>query len=271
MRLAFVGKGGAGKSTIVGTFARLLARTGREVVAVDSDPMPGLSYGLGLPVVESPIPDDAVIEKAEGEDGPRYRLRPGLDAVSAIESFAAVGADGVRLLSFGKTRGAWGDIARGQHAWSQILDELPRGRFDLIGDLPGGTRQPLYGWGKYADVIVIVVDPTPKSYATARRLATLRDSRWSYRHVVAVANRVLQSGDMAAVANATGLEVIGALPLDPRVAAADRLGVAPLDGASDGPFVAAVAALVERCILQFADPATELTTRLQNPPKEAVA
>ena len=271
MRLAFVGKGGAGKSTIVGTFARLLARTGTEVVAVDSDPMPGLSYALGLPVVERPIPDDAVVEKADDDVGPRYRLRPGLDATTAIEAYAAIGADGVRFLSYGKTQGNWGDIARGQHAWSQILDELPRGRFDLIGDLPGGTRQPLLGWGKFADVIVIVVDPTPRSYATARRLATLRDSRWSYRDVVAVANRVVDAGDMAAVGYATGLEVIGALPLDASVAAADRLGFAPLDGASGGPFVTAVAALVECCVQRFVETATELKPRPQNPPKEAVA
>ena len=267
MRVAFVGKGGAGKSTIVGTFARLLARQGHQVVAVDSDPMPGLSYALGLPVVERPFPDDSVVERSEGEDGPRYRLRPGLDPTAAIEAYAARGADGVRFLSFGKTRGEWGDIARGQHAWSQILDELPRGTFDLVGDLPGGTRQPMSGWGKYADVIVIVVDPTPTSFATARRLATLRDSKWAYRHVVAVANRVIEPGDSALVALRTGLEVIGALPLDERVAAADRLGIAPLDGARDGPFVAAVASLVDYCIAQF----PEAPHHWQNPPQEDVA
>ena len=267
MRIAFVGKGGAGKSTIVGTFARLLARTGLDVVAVDSDPMPGLSFGLGLPVAERPIPDDAVVEKAEGEAGPRYRLRPGLDAQSALEAYAAIGADGVRFLSFGKTQGNWGDIARGQHAWSQILDELPPERFNLVGDLPGGTRQPLFGWGKYADVIVVVVDPTPTSYATARRLATLRDSRWGYHHIVAVANRVREERDVPAVAAGTGLKVIGALPFDAAVTAADRHGIAPLDGAADGPFVAAVEALVVHCSARFADTVTSLC----HESKEAVA
>ena len=237
MRLAFVGKGGAGKSTIVGTFARLLAREGRNVLGVDSDPMPGLCFALGLPVDERPIADDAVVEKAADEEGLRYRLRPGLDATSAVLAYAPMGADGVRLLSFGKTRGEWGDIARGQYAWSQVLEELPVDRFDLIGDLPGGTRQPLFGWAKYADVIVVVVEPTAKSIATARRLATLRDSKWAYREIVAVANRVTLAGDATDIERRTGLCVVGSIPFDEGVARADRLGLAPLDAVPDGPFV----------------------------------
>ena len=42
IRLAFVGKGGAGKSTLAGTFARLLGRAGEPVLALDSDPLPGM-------------------------------------------------------------------------------------------------------------------------------------------------------------------------------------------------------------------------------------
>ncbi len=42
-----VGKGGAGKSVIAGTIARLAARDGARVLALDSDPLPGLSLSLG--------------------------------------------------------------------------------------------------------------------------------------------------------------------------------------------------------------------------------
>jgi CO dehydrogenase maturation factor len=251
VRVAFIGKGGAGKSTIGSTFARLLARRGNSVVAVDSDPMPGMCFGLGLGVNERPIPDDAVVERPEGEPGARYRLRPGLDSVTAIKQFAMTGADNVRLLSFGKTRGEWGDLARGQHAWSQILDELSSNEFDLVGDLPGGTRQPMTGWGKYADALLVVVEPTAKSIATAIRLSTLRDSKWNYREVVAVVNRVSEPGDAAMVELRTGLTVVGAIPLDPAVGAADRLGLAPLDVAPHSPFVESVDALVSACILRF--------------------
>jgi len=46
MRIASVGKGGSGKSTIVGTLARLLARDGEWVLALDVDTMPGLAYSM---------------------------------------------------------------------------------------------------------------------------------------------------------------------------------------------------------------------------------
>ena len=62
MRVAFVGKGGAGKSAIAGTFARMVARGGDPVLAIDSDPLPGLAFSLGLAVDDTPpIPDDAVV------------------------------------------------------------------------------------------------------------------------------------------------------------------------------------------------------------------
>lgn len=254
MRVAFIGKGGAGKSTVASTFARLLARRGRDVVAVDSDPMPGLCFGLSLPVVERPIPDEAVVEKSEADEGPRYRLRPGLDATTALRDYSLIGADGVRLLAFGKTRGEWGDIAKGQHAWSQILSELPTDGFDLVGDLPGGTRQPMTGWGKYADTMMIVVEPTAKSINTARRLATLQHSRWDYHEIVAVVNRGSESDDAQMVAERTGLSVIGVLPIDAEVAIADRLGLAALDTAPNCDFVAAVDTLVSTCLTRFDQP-----------------
>ena len=48
MRLAIVGKGGAGKSAICGTLARTLARRGHRVLALDVDRLPGLALSLGL-------------------------------------------------------------------------------------------------------------------------------------------------------------------------------------------------------------------------------
>ena len=60
IRVAFAGKGGAGKSSISGTFARVLARQGHPVLAVDSDPLPGMAYSLGIPVDDRPTPDDVV-------------------------------------------------------------------------------------------------------------------------------------------------------------------------------------------------------------------
>lgn len=48
MKLAVVGKGGVGKTSISGTLARLLARRGHPVLAIDGDPNPNLALALGV-------------------------------------------------------------------------------------------------------------------------------------------------------------------------------------------------------------------------------
>jgi CO dehydrogenase maturation factor len=246
MRVAFVGKGGAGKSVVAGTFARVLARRGEPVLAVDSDPMPGLSVSLGLGVVDAPIPDEAVEERPAGERGPRWRLRPGLGGAEAVERYALLAPDGVRLLQFGKLRGHASALARSQTAFRQILDELPDGRWSLVGDLPGGTRQPFFGWGRYARTVLVVVEPTAKSLLSARRLARLEQAAYGPDRVLAVANKVRDPGDVELVRRRSGLEVAAAVPWDEAVADAERLGRAPLDHAPRSAAVLVLESMADR-------------------------
>jgi len=49
MKLAIAGKGGSGKTSISGTMARLLARQGHRVLAIDGDSNPNLALTLGIP------------------------------------------------------------------------------------------------------------------------------------------------------------------------------------------------------------------------------
>lgn len=245
MRVAFVGKGGAGKSAIAGTFARLLARRDRDVLAIDSDPMPGLAYSLGVAVNDARIPDEAVEERAEGDQGPRFRLRAHLTPVEAVQRYAVVGPDGVRFLQFGKPRGHVGALVRSQSAFRQIVAGLPHDSWDLVGDLPGGTRQPFFGWAGFASTVVVVVEPTAKSILAARRLTRLGESEHPPDRLVAVANKVRDPTDVELVRERSGLPVIAAVPWDESLAAAERAGKAPLDAVPDAPAVQAVASLLD--------------------------
>ena len=49
MKIAVAGKGGTGKTTIAGTMARVIARGGRPVIAIDADSNPNLALTLGVP------------------------------------------------------------------------------------------------------------------------------------------------------------------------------------------------------------------------------
>ena len=50
MKLAIVGKGGVGKTTLAAVLARRLAAMGRPVIAVDADPDGNLASAFGVPV-----------------------------------------------------------------------------------------------------------------------------------------------------------------------------------------------------------------------------
>lgn len=244
MRVAFAGKGGSGKSTTVGTLARLLARSDERTLVLDSDVMPGLAGAMGIEATDAPIPAEA-LEEYEADDGrTRHRLRSGLTAEAAVDAYALRGPDDVRLLQLGKlrTEGAWTLNASNQ-AFRQIARELPRDGWHLLGDLPGGTRQPFFGWAGFADAMVVVVEPTVKSFMTARRLGRLAEAVDSPR-LVAIANKVRGDDDVQLIRDETGLEVIGAVPADDAVGQADRAGVALVDHAPDSEAVAAISSLV---------------------------
>jgi CO dehydrogenase maturation factor len=243
--VAFIGKGGAGKSALAGTFARLLAQRGERVLVVDSDPMPGLALSIGMTPTDAGIPDEAMVEKAEGEQGPRFRLRPGLTASDAVERYALRGPGGIRVLQFGKVHGHLGALVRSQHAFHQIREELPPDDWHLVGDLPGGTRQPFFGWARFARTVLVVVEPNEKGLLAASRLAHLADGDPAPDQILAVVNKARDPGDAELVQRRTGLPVVVAVPWDEAFADAERRGLAPFDAAPDCPAVQAVASLVE--------------------------
>lgn len=245
MRVAVVGKGGAGKSVISGTMARLLARQGRRVLALDSDPLPGLSLSLG----SGPDPvEPPLIQAAERDENGRWRLKKGVGAVRAVQRYATDAPDGIRLLQIGKpSREGLGPIQGAVNAFYQVVHRLPEATafrdWAIVGDLPAGPRQAAFDWAPYAQTFVVVVQPTAQSALTARRVARIVRMRGAGR-VAFVANRVSGQGDVRHVEKLIGEPVLASLPADDQVAAAERLGIAPIDHAAGSPAIAAIERLV---------------------------
>lgn len=103
MNLCIVGKGGSGKTSISGTMARLLARDGHRVLAIDGDPNPNLAVTLGIPAERMETMPTLPAELVERtKDGPRPTRT--LDEVCAECSLE--GKDGVTLLVMAKPQKA---------------------------------------------------------------------------------------------------------------------------------------------------------------------
>lgn len=91
MKVALVGKGGSGKTTIAGILARQLARDGLAVIALDCDANPTLGISLGIGVDETERL--AGIRQALDEGGEEHAPT----VADMLHRFGAQGPDGVRL------------------------------------------------------------------------------------------------------------------------------------------------------------------------------
>lgn len=247
MRVAVIGKGGAGKSTISGTMARLVGRSGTPVLVLDSDMLPGLSLSLG----SGPEPDlPPLLAAAEQDEKGQWSWCEGITAARAARLFATDAPDGVRVLHRGKT-GAEG--SRPLTGASRAMWEVVHGLVDapefadwtLIGDLPAGPEQVAHDWAPYAQTYLVVVQPTVQSALTARRVARLARLQSPNAAVRFVANRVRDERDERHVEKLVGQSLFASIPADPGVAAAERIGVAPIDHAPDAPAIAALQRLVD--------------------------
>ena len=92
MKIAVAGKGGAGKTTVAGTVARALARSGHSVLALDADtnPMLGISLGVG------PEETYRLVAVRQGLDEGEVEHEPTVEGL--VETFGAGAPDGVQLV-----------------------------------------------------------------------------------------------------------------------------------------------------------------------------
>ncbi len=157
LRLAVVGKGGAGKTLLASTLARLLAQRGRRVLAVDLDTNPGLTTSLGMAPTEAGLPAEVLEQHPGANYG--WHLATGVSPRQAVERCSMAGPDGVRFLGVGKIsspdkEGAKRSVAAlvqvvlglGDPDWDVVADHAglaPVARIPFDPDVAAAERQGL--------------------------------------------------------------------------------------------------------------------------------
>lgn len=250
MIVALAGKGGAGKTTLSSTLARVLARSGRCVVAIDADSNPNLAVALGMRELAADaawLPESLVSRKITG---------PALvvPVQEVLDRYGLPGPDGVSLLLMGMPEHAEQGCLCGGHATvSALLSDLGADP-DVVGivDMEASPEHLARGTARNADLLLLVAEPYFRSLESVRRQAELA-AELPIGRVEVVANKVRSADDHDAIAqfcDRHGLTMVESVPWCDAVTAADGRAV-PLIDATDldgAPVIDAVTRLGARVL-----------------------
>lgn len=231
-RIVIVGKGGVGKSTLTALLARLLARGGASVLAIDADEQRnlGATLGLDLDVLAGLVPVAAAGDYVEEKTGARpgegaggmLRLNP--DTADIVDRLSIAGPDGVRLLVMGGVQHAGGGCLCPENALLAAAIAGMRLRQDelVLMDTHAGVEHFGRALARGFDSAIVVVEPTFNASQVGIETARLaRDLGISGIHLVINRSRGLADRDRV-LAHIEGLggsafDTIHLLPFDQRV------------------------------------------------------
>ena len=257
LRLAVAGKGGAGKTTLSATLARILARQGRQVVVVDADSNPNVAVALGCDRTRvaaiPPLPTKLVSRRLDG--GPRL-VEP---VPAVVERYGAVAPDEVSVVHMAMPAHADEGCLCSAHATvsGMLADAAALPDAVTIVDLEASPEHLSRGTTRHVDVLLMVVEPYWRSLETAKRMAALA-AELPIPHVGVVGNKARSPADAEAIAAfcaGAGLTLDGQLPWSDAVLDADKAGVPLIDHDPGSPVVQAVSDLAERLLAGVRPPA----------------
>lgn len=237
MKIAVTGKGGVGKTTLTSLLAYSFADLGNRVLAIDADPSPCLGAALGFPpnllAGLTPIAEmDELIYQRTGAQpgtvGAFFKLNPHVDDLP--DRFSALHR-GIRLLELGAVKmGGAGCICPESAVLRTLVTHILLRRDELVLlDMYAGVEHLGRATADAVDAMLIVVEPTARSLATAAQIKALAQGL-KLANLRLVGSKVQGDADRAFIQDHTpGLPVLGFLQADARVQEADQRGAAVYD------------------------------------------
>ncbi|MDQ2825696.1 MAG: AAA family ATPase [Actinomycetota bacterium] len=248
LRIAVAGKGGAGKTTLSSTMARLFARQGKDVIVVDGDSNPNVATALGIDreraAAIQPLPMGLVSRKLNGNAALKDPV------MDVVQRFGGLAPDNVHVLMMAMPAHADEGCLCSAHATvSALLADIEAlDNTVSILDLEASPEHLSRGTTRHVDALLLVVEPYYRSFETARRMAALA-SELPIGRVGVVANKLRAPEDAQAISEYCerhGLTLEGELPWSTQVLDADRAEIPLLDYDPASPVVSAVAKLVDK-------------------------
>lgn len=232
------GKGGVGKTTLVSTLCRMLARDGFKVLVFDTDPSMNLAMTLGVPFAEiSTLAEDkAKIGEAISEHDDE------VDFDDIIEDHSAVTKDDVRVVIMGTVpAGGAGCLCSPISVVKVLVESLKDSEHDydfVVVDSQAGPEILGRGLASSFDCNLVVTEAMPKAMEVTRQVLRLSKDL-NIRRTVLVLNKVEGEKDLEAVNRELDIEPSDVLTIrhDNAVREADRNLTSVLDDDPDSPAV----------------------------------
>ena len=250
MKIAFVGKGGSGKTTLAATTARYLAAQKFPVLVVDADINQHMGYSLGLSEEEcTAIPAmgieiDRIKNYLRGTNSRINAVRemakttpPGTGSIlltvtekNPIYSHFAKEVDGIRLVAVGAL--AEEDVGvKCYHSKTGSVELLLNHLIDkekeyVIADMTAGTDSFASGLFTRFDVTFLIVEPTVKSISVYRQY-----KKYAERHdtcIRVVGNRVRNESDVSFIREQVGGDFVAVFSDSDFIRSMEKGGVLPI-------------------------------------------
>lgn len=248
MRLATVGKGGSGKTTIAGTLTRILSEDGNKVLAIDGDPNPNLALTLGISRndadnIKSVPPGLMALKKdAEGNvlklaDG-TSQLVMSMSPDELIDQFATDGPGDIQLVMIGAPpdgSAGSGCMCASHRAVRGMITEMTDYGTHTVTDMEAGLEHLKRGTVRNVDMMLIVAEPYYRSLEAASRVWALA-GELEVPLIYVVANKVRNDTDRMAIeeyCEKHGMPILGFVPNEEKFIEAERQALSPIDFAPD--------------------------------------
>ena len=253
MKIATVGKGGSGKTTVAGTLARILAEDGIKVLAIDGDPNPNLALTLGISREDTgdikSIPP-SIMGVREDADGTR-RLYMTVPEDELMSNYGATAPNDIKLIIMGQPpEGSAGSgcMCSSHRAVRGLITEMSGYGDHTVTDMEAGLEHLKRGTARNVDTMLIVAEPYYRSLEAAGRTWSLANEL-SIPHVYVVANKVKNAADNTAIEEYCALHhmpIIGVVPNEEQFAEAERQALAPIDFAPNCEGTLAIRAIARK-------------------------